>query len=900
MQDYNRPDPDALLRQIQKEEQKRRRGRLTIFLGMAAGVGKTYAMLQAAHRRKTERNVLIGFVETHGRAETAALLEGLPVLPRKKIEYRGVQLEEMDLDAVLERRPDVVVVDELAHTNVPGSRHAKRWQDVVEIIEAGIDVWTAVNVQHVESRSGTAAQIAGAEIRETIPDSVLDMADEIDLIDIAPDELLERLQAGRIYEGDRARRALDNFFKPERLIALRELSLRLTAEHVDQSLREQMREKHIEGPWKANERLLVAVSSSPTAGDLIRWTRRQAYILDSPWTTVYVEGSRPPDAVDRRRIESHLDLARELGAEVIVTHDENVAEGILRVARETNVTQIVLGRTGLSRFADVLRGGSITNRLLRNSGSIDIHVVAAPHKSQKETKLKEEVSSSLAGRFISNRLQYTVAALAVGIVTMLGLAALPVVGYWSISLFFLLTVLLLALVVGRGPVLLAALISALSWNFLFIPPRFTFHIYRLEDALMFGFYFVIAAVTGVLTSRVRTRENLVRRREAMTTALYRVTKELAAMDRPVSMIAVCITQLETLLPVKVSILASSEGSLDFPDERAMSDRERAVALWCFENRRPAGRFTDTLPVSPHQYLPLLSSGQIAGVMQLEFADDTDRKGADPLSSEARMLVESVAAQLASALLRVEGTRKSDALRLHAESDRLYRNILSSVSHELRTPITTIKGAASALEPHMQTSASKELLTDIVDASDRLNVLIENLLDMQRIESAHVVPRLIWSDPGDIMAGVASDAKDILNGTTIRLVRPAIVPLVFVDPVLIAQALSNLVRNAMRYSGGGEVRLGFNVVSGRPVFSVEDDGPGISPGERERVFEKFYRSNMTRSQMPGAGLGLSIAKGFVEAQRGAELRLKTGRNGGWNRFEILLGEDAVYEASSADH
>lgn len=896
MREENRPDPEELLQRLKREEARTRRGRLKIFLGMAAGVGKTCAMLRSASRRLEEgRDLVAGFIETHGREETRRLLDGIPVIPRKKVEYRGVTLEEMDLDAILERKPAIVLVDELAHSNVPGSRHARRWQDVIELIEAGIEVWTAVNVQHIESRAHTAGQIAGTEIRETIPDSLLDQADEVELIDLSPADLIERLKDGKIYELPRAQRALEHFFQPETLTALRELSLRLTAEHVDQDLRERMREKRIVGPWKTNERLLVAVSAAPTSADLIRWTRRQAYILGSPWTAVYVETSRRPGEKEHKKVMEHLDLARELGAEIVTTHDESVADGILRVSRECNVSQIVVGRTASNPLLDLLRGGSITGRILKNSGSVDVHVVAGESNGQTTPSLRTRV---LPEGLVSNRSQYIVSLIAVSLTMGVGFLLEPFAGYRSVSIFFVLTVLLLALIVGRGPVVLAAAASALAWNFFFIPPRYTFYVSKPEDALMLFSIFAVAAVTGVLTSRVRSRENLVRRREALTTSLYRLARDLAALDRSAALARATRDHLEQSLPVHCSIRVRTEhgllGSPALAGEDDGDEKERAVARWCFENRRPAGRFTDTLPLSKCHYLPLLASGQVVGVLQLNFLT-----GDRPPDPETRMLLDAVASQLASALLRVEGAKRAGELRLTAESDRLYRNVLSSVSHELRTPIAAMKGAASTLldSPRITAEQRDELLREILLSSDRLNGLVEDLLDMQRIESGHLRPRLEWCDAADLIERAVSDRKSVLAGRGVEIHVKSPSPLVHVDAVLMIQALGNLLANAARHSlPGHPIHIGFAMDAGAALFFVEDEGPGIPVEERDRIFQKFYRS--PSSGPGGAGLGLSIVRGFVEAHGGSVA--VRDRAGGGSRFELRFPEEAMHAAEDPDH
>ncbi len=497
MTDDPRPDPDALLAAINKAEARQQRGHLKIFFGMAAGVGKTYAMLEAALQRQADGvEVVIGYVETHGRAETEAMLVGLPQVARQQLEYRGAQFEEMDLDAILTRHPPLVLVDELAHTNIPGARHPKRYQDVLELLDAGIDVYTTINVQHLESRADTVRQITGITVRETVPDSILELADEIELVDLAPEELQKRLAEGKVYLGEQAEAAAQHFFRTGNLTALREMALRLTAERVDHQLQDYMQLKQIAGPWKSGERLMVAISPSPLSERLVRWTRRMAYNLEASWLAVYVETPQTLSADQQAQLARNLDLARELGGEVITTAGEDVISALLRVARQRNVTQVVVGKPVRARLRETLTGGSLVNRLIRLSGSIDVYVVTG---DETETS-----GQPIATRPVlhSNLRQYVAAVLVVAGVTGLNLLATHFINYRAVALVYLFAVLLIGLFVGRGPVLVAAALSAMLWNFLFIPPQLTITISAFDDVLMFGMYFIAALATGQLTARL--------------------------------------------------------------------------------------------------------------------------------------------------------------------------------------------------------------------------------------------------------------------------------------------------------------------------------------------------------------------------------------------------------------
>ena len=517
----HRPDPEGLLAAIQKEEAARRHGRLKIFFGMSAGVGKTYAMLEAARQRLTDGvDVVVGYVETHGRSETEALLSALPAIPRQKVDYRGITLEEMDLDAILARCPELVLVDELAHTNAPGSRHPKRYQDVLELLDAGIDVYTTVNVQHLESRTDAVKEITGIQVRETIPDSVFGAADEVELIDLAPEELLKRLAEGKVYLGEQVAQATDNFFRKGNLTALREMSLRLTAERVDHQLSDYMAIKCIPGPWKSRERLMVAVSASPFSDRLVRWTRRMAYNLDAPWVAVQVETSHPLGAEQQDSLSRTLSLAHELGAEVITTSDEDIVRGLVRVAREHNVTQIVVGKPQGNAFHQIV-GRSLVSRLVRESGDIDVYVVTGDDTSGAG---RERRNIPDARPDVS---RYLLSLGIVAIVTAINWLILPLVGYRAVAIVYLLVVSVLGTFLGMGPVLLAAASSAFIWDFFFIPPQLTLDVGDVGDAMMLGMYFVVALVTGTLTARLRAQETAGVRGERRATALYTLARELA-------------------------------------------------------------------------------------------------------------------------------------------------------------------------------------------------------------------------------------------------------------------------------------------------------------------------------------------------------------------------------------
>jgi len=883
MEDY-RPDPDALLAAIQKDEARQQRGKLKIFFGMAAGVGKTYTMLDSAHQLKNEGiDVIVGYVETHKRAETAAILEGLEAIPRQKLEYRGTWVEEMDTDAILARKPQLVLVDELAHTNAPGARYIKRYQDVIELLEAGIDVYTTVNVQHFESRADAVRQITGITIHETVPDSILDLADEIELIDLSPEELRKRLGEGKVYTSERIETASNNFFRTGNLTALREMALRLTAEHVDHQLQDYMQVKHIAGPWKSSERLMVAVGPSPFSEKLIRWTRRVAYNLEAPWLAVYVETSKTLSPENKARLAQNLSLARNLGGEVIVSAGENIGDVLVRLARQRNATQIVVGKPLSSRWQRLIRGGSLVDKLISTSGEIDICVITGDE--EQETGLRSILPQQTQH---SSWRQYMWSLFIVGAITGIDLLAfnkLPFVEYQVVGLTELFAVLLIAIYIGRGPALLAAAISAVSWNFLFINPRFTFEISRLQDVLLFFMYFVIALMTGNLTARIRTQERLARNNADRTMALYTLAHETATAVNMDDVLRMGVAQIERVFDAEVAIILPQGRKLERQahvcSTLQVDEKEFSVATWVFEHGKPAGRFTDTLPLATAQFLPLRTPNRIVGVIGIR-ARQNER-----LAFDQEALLETFTSQIALVIERELLDEAAEQSAMLQESERLYTTLLNSISHELRTPIATIAGAASSLvDP--QTSANEaartELIRDIQDAADRLNRLVENLLDMSRLDSGRLKLKLDWCDVSDVVSVAIKRLEPclILRPLTIRYAPE--LPLVQMDFVLMEQVFVNILDNICNYTLPPTSIEIAAVMEGKWLeMTITDSGGGIPAEDLERIFEKFYRVPGTATG--GTGLGLSICRGLVEAH-GGTLTAENVATGGLS-FKIRL-------------
>jgi two-component system, OmpR family, sensor histidine kinase KdpD len=860
-----RPNPDEILARMKREETAASRGKLKIFFGMSPGVGKTYAMLQAARQKQAEGcEVVVGIVETHGRKETEALLEGMPIMPRMQIEYRGTTLTEMDLDAILTWHPGLAVVDELAHTNAPGSRHPKRYQDVLELLDAGINVYTTLNVQHVASRSDTIRQITGAPVSETVPDSVLDLADEIVLVDLTPEQLRSRLAEGKVYLGERAEWASKNFFRESNLTALREMALRLVAEHVDRDLRDIMSEERITGPWKSGDRLLVAVSASPYSERLIRYTRRLASSMEASWIVANIELPRPLSQEEQTRLTRYLALARQLGAEVISTPGTDIGETLLRVAREHNVTQIVIGKPLGARWLSFWKPDPL-RWLMRNSGNIDIHMIPAEESvPQRHETIEERLARAPWGDF----------GFALGIaggVTALCLAIFDYTGYWAVALFYLLAVVLAATRLRRWPTLFLAGLSALLWDFLFIPPRFTFYITHFHDFMMFGAYFVIAVVIGHLATQLREREQAERRREQRATALYRLTRALAASR-----------DLDQALPKVFALIKESfqsEAAVWLRDENGLSrhwastftpsSKDESVAVWAFQKKQAAGKSTDTLPDAESLHVPLVTGDGAEGVLTVRLPA--------VLTLEQRELLDAFAAQLALFVKKERALEESREAQISRQSQKLQKALFDSVSHELKTPLAAMSVALQSGKPSEEPDR-----VELQQAVQRLTRTVDHLLDATRLESGLLQPVREWCEPAELVREAVASSG--LNDTAVRINIDHDLPAISVDARLIQQALNALLSNAAAH-GGSSKPIEVSAVRDGPVLviSVADRGPGLAPSEESKVFEKFYRGPRTRPG--GLGLGLSIARQLVEAH-GGEL-VAQNREGGGARFSIRL-------------
>ncbi|HUL43610.1 MAG TPA: sensor histidine kinase KdpD [Bacteroidota bacterium] len=855
-----RMDPESLLRSLKRSEEKEGKGHLKIFFGMCAGVGKTYEMLQAAQEaKKKATDVVVGYVETHGRKDTEKILEGLPIVPRKKIDYKGAGMEEMDLDAILAHKPALVIVDELAHTNAPGSRHTKRYLDVLELLDNGIDVYSALNVQHLESRADTVAQITGSIIRETVPDSVFEQADEVEVIDLPPDELLRRLAEGKVYTPERSQRAIENFFRKGNLTALREMCLRIATERVEHQLRDYMQVERISGPWKSGQRLIMGISPSPTSVRLIRWVRRMAFTMQASWVAVYVERSVQLSTQEKEQLAKNIALARELGAEIITTADENVADALLRVAREQNVTQVIVGKSEVpSRFQQ-----SILNRLIDLSGDLDVYIVGGDEKDwQPRQRWRLPVIQSGA-------LQY---AIAIGLVALVAASCFPfsaVIGYQTVSLLLLLLIALLPLRFGVGPIIAAAVLSALVWDYFFIPPFFTFAIHEVRDVLMVIIYFAIAIVAGVLTVRVRNRERAVRLREERTSALYALTNDLSVANTQEEVVAACVKNIRKYFGAEVAIFLSTlEGDfVNMPHPKSTfspGEKELSVPAWVHWNERKAGKFTNTLPFAEATYFPLVGPRYPMGVIGIR------NPSGQRFTIDQETLLENFISQITLALDREflnEMAKQSIAL---AESERLYTTLFNSISHEMRTPITALMSATEGLlndQVGGRPEIRRELAHEVEEAAERLDQIVQNLLAMTRLESGLIKPKLDWCDLRDIINSSIRKLRGDLQGRPINVHVADAVPLLKLDFGLMEQVLLNLLQNAVMYTPRNTpITISAQATADECTLTVADTGPGFPPEAIGKVFEKFFR--VPGSKAGGLGLGLSIALGFIHAHNGS--------------------------------
>jgi two-component system sensor histidine kinase KdpD len=862
-----RPDPDELLSRVQEQETQAARGKLKIFFGANAGVGKTYAMLEAAHERRSEGvDVLAGYVETHGRQETEALLAGLEVLPRRRVPYRGATLEEFDLDAALARRPQLILVDELAHSNAPGSRHPKRWQDVEELRDAGIDVYTTVNVQHLESLNDIVAQITGVIVRETVPDRILDEADEVELLDLTPDDLLQRLEEGKVYQPQAAERAQRHFFRKGNLHALRELALRRTADRVDRQMQDYRRDHAIAETWPACERLLVAVGPSPLSARLVRATRRMAAGLHAEWRAVAVEtpATQRLDEQARERIVQTLRLAEQLGAETATLSGERVSDELLDYARRHNVTKIIVGKPQRARWKEILFG-SIVDTLVRSSGEIDIYVI-----SGDEAEVEPSVRQTL--RPTSSWSNYGKGFLTVVICTLLAWLLAP---YFAEELSNLVMVYLLGIVVvatryGRGPSTVASVLSVAAFDFFFVPPSFTFAISDVRYLITFAVMLIVGLVISTLTARIRWQAEAARAREQRTAALYGVTRELASTRGLDNLLDAATRHIHEVFDSEVAVFLPNGGrqlQLHGPSTPAFAQEgaEHGVAQWVYDHQQIAGLATNTLPGAAAIYLPLKASQGTLGVLGVQPAH-----AARLLEPEQFHLLETFANQTALAIERSQLSVAAQEAQVQAESERLRATLLSTVSHDLRTPLAIITGSLSGVLDGWATldePTRRELTQAAHDEAERLSRLVGNLLDVTKLESGAAKVHKEWQPLEEVIGAALHRLDAALHGRAVTVELPRDLLAVPLDGVLIEQVLINLLENALAYTPATTpITISAMRHDQGVEVAVADRGPGVPEGDEQRLFDKFYRAQRGGDRR-GVGLGLTICRGIVEAHGG---------------------------------
>ena len=878
-----RPDPDQLLTHVQADEKSRQRsspgssilemhgdrqgrGQLKIFLGYAAGVGKTYAMLEAAHQRLVEgQDVVIGYVETHKRVETETLVEGLEIIPRKVIEYRGIELNEIDVDAVLARHPHLALVDELAHTNAPGSRHPKRHQDVAELLAAGIDVYTTLNIQHLESLNDVVAQITGTLVRETVPDSVIDEAAEIELIDLPPDELLQRLREGKVYIPEQAASAIDDFFRKGNLTAMREMTMRRAAERVDDQMRAYMQTRAIPGPWHATERLLVFISPDTLGERLVRSTRRLADELNAEWFAVYVQTSEHEhlSQASRDQVARTLRSAEELGARSKILSlspsTPSVSGTILQYAQKHNITKIVAGKPLRPLWQDWLHG-SMVEQLIRRSGTIDVFVITGTESGKLPA---EEIPWQPHRPFTRYLWSILLVAIAAGVSELIGHEISPT----NLVMVYLLAVIVAAVYLGRGPAILVSILSVAVFDFFFVPPFMTLAVSNTEYLLTFAGLLSVGWVISYMTARAREQAESAQRREADTAALYALSRDLAAADGLEAVLKAIQTHIEQAFGREIVIHLADGDALHpnvFSEDSQSDDTEMAVALWAFKNGETAGRGTNTLPAARFRYLPLKTARRTVGVMGVK-----PKESEVLLTPDQRRLLEAFASQSAQAIERIQLAEQARQIKLLQAAEKLQNALLNSISHDLRTPLVSITGALSTLENDatLEASARQSLVETAREEADRLNRLVGNLLDMTRLESGALQVKREPCDAQDLIGAALGQMEVRLTRRPIRVDIAPGIPLVSLDFVLIVHVLINLLDNALKYSPENsplEIQAGLQKNEVR--VSVLDRGIGIPPEDMSRVFDKFYRVQRSE-QVTGTGLGLAISKGIIEAHGG---------------------------------
>ncbi|MCW5822625.1 MAG: sensor histidine kinase KdpD [Cyanobacteria bacterium TGS_CYA1] len=869
-----RPDPEILLTRINEEDSKNKGGKLKIFFGAVAGVGKTYAMLETAHKLRSEGlDIVVGIVETHKRQETEAMLGGLEILPQKEIEYRGTKMLEFDIDQALLRKPEIILVDELAHTNAPGSRHLKRWQDVEELLAAGINVYTTLNVQHIESLHDVVAQITGVTIQERIPDSFLEKTFEIELIDLPPDELLQRLKDGKVYLPEQIEHALTNFFQKGNLIALRELALRAAAERVDAQMDEYRKFHQVKKTWPAAEKILVCISSSPLSIRLVRAAKRMANGLKAKWVVVNVE--TPTQArqneKDKARVLRTLKLAQQLGAEIVELKGKKVSVEVMRFAQQNNVTKIIVGKPVSNRWSDWLFGSALDD-LIRQSGSIDVYVITGEKSQTAETETPPVVTRS-------NPKQYAMALFIVAFCTTLAKLTQGYFEFSTIVMSYMLGVVVVALRYGRGPSIMASFLSVAIFDFLFVPPHFTFAVSDAQYLITFVVMLIVALIISTLMVEVKLQAERASQRERKTAALYSLSRELGSIIDLDDLIKTGLKHVGEVFNTRVAIFLNVAKDPDTTklilhksseEKHSFDEADEGVANWAFKNKKAAGLGTDTLPSSNGLYIPLLGSSHTIGVLAIKPSSSNIIFYIDQMH-----LLETFANQIAIACERANLAQENEKTLLTVKTEQLRSSLLSSVSHDLRTPLATITGAASSIMEGSKSLTLEDcrlLAGEIYNESVRLNSLVKNLLDMTRLQSGTLRVKKDWYPIEEIIGSAIATISDAVSNNKHKIIThlPDHLPLVPLDAVLIQQVLVNLLDNAFKYSPKDEpVDLIVESEQTTVKISICDRGMGINDKNKENIFHKFFQEeeSIKTGIGVGAGLGLAIASGIIEAHDG---------------------------------
>ncbi len=879
----DRPTPEALLEEVNRE----RRGKLKIFLGAYPGVGKTYAMLQAAQAHLAEgMDVVVGVVETHGRVETEALLRGLEIMPRKQIYYRGRYFGEMDVDAVLKRKPRLALVDELAHSNIPGSRREKRYQDVEDLLAAGIDVYTTLNIQHIESLNDVVARISRIQVRETLPDKVLELASEIELIDLPPDDLVQRLRQGKVYMPEQAGRAITHFFSKGNLTALRELAMRIAAERVDAQMVNYMRAHAIPGPWPAQDRLLVCLNELAVAKRLVRTARRMAERQRIPWIALYVRTPHYESLSEaaKDRIAEAMRLAERLEGEVVTIHCEaRVAEEIIAYALKRNVTRLLVGRQRPRRWTGWFRE-TVAQQLLRKATQFELTIV-----SPDDDEAKRDIISGGVLAALGDWNGYALATLGIALASTLAYGVSFFLPLPNVSLILMTAVILIAIYFGRGPSIFASILSFFAYNIFFTKPYYNFSGFRRDDLLTIVFFLLVSVVVGNLAARLKFQIQAMRLSAQRTANLYEFSRKIAAAAALEDVLWAAVHHVAAtlqcsslvLLPQKDRRLQIEAG---YPPEDQLALKDWGAAEWAWEHGSPAGWKSETLPSADWLFLPMKTRRGVVGLLGVSF-----KERQRPLAPDQWRLLEALVDQVAVAVERTNLASDIEDARLLTETEQLRSALLSSVSHDLRTPLVSILGSATTLATveNLDQGNRKELVNTILDESERLNRFVQNLLDMTRLGYGALEPKREWSDLREIAGRAMKQFSKTVGDREVALDIPASLPLIHVDPVLMEQVLVNILDNALKYTArDGKIALQAIRKDGDLIIRISDNGVGIPPEARNAVFDIFYRVRAKDAQIAGTGLGLSICRGIIEAH-GGRILAKDGPKNKGTTIEITL-------------